>query len=111
MLILILPHPYSLRLNIQHKYLTRVICDQRLVYDKGVVLDEHSCVLDSGTGTGQFLKNNSVSCYNQPTNHIYIYIIAGAWAVDLANEVPDSVEICAADVSPANFPPASRLVQ
>ncbi|KLO06582.1 S-adenosyl-L-methionine-dependent methyltransferase [Schizopora paradoxa] len=77
----ILPHDESElhRLNVQHKYLTRVICGQRLIYDKTIVLDKGSCVLDSGTGTG-------------------------AWALDLANEVPDTVAIHAADVSPANFP-------
>jgi len=68
-------------LNIQHKYLTRVICDQRLVYNKNVIFDEGSCVLDSGTGTG-------------------------AWAVDLANQVPVSVEIHSVDVSLSNFPPS-----
>jgi len=70
-------------LNVQHKYLTRVVCDQRLIYDKSVLLrvDEDRCVLDSGTGTG-------------------------AWAVDLANEVPESVEIHGVDVSPSNFPPS-----
>jgi len=79
----ILPHDESElhRLNVQHKYLTRVICDQRLIYDKNVNLDKGSCVLDSGTGTG-------------------------AWAVDLANEVPELVEIYAADISSANFPPS-----
>jgi len=51
----ILPHDESElhRLNVQHKYLTRVVCEQRLVYDQSVVLEEGSCVLDSGTGTGK----------------------------------------------------------
>ncbi|KLO08432.1 S-adenosyl-L-methionine-dependent methyltransferase [Schizopora paradoxa] len=70
----------QLRLNTQHNYLTKVVCDGRLVYDKNIVLGENSRVLDSGTGTG-------------------------IWATELANEVPDSVKIYASDVSNSEFPP------
>ncbi|KLO12992.1 S-adenosyl-L-methionine-dependent methyltransferase [Schizopora paradoxa] len=77
----ILPHDESerLRLNTQHKYITSAVCGQRLVLDENVVLADGDCVLDSGTGTG-------------------------AWAMDFATKTSQAVQICAFDISPANFP-------
>ncbi|KLO11733.1 S-adenosyl-L-methionine-dependent methyltransferase [Schizopora paradoxa] len=69
------------RLNLLHKYSTNVVCDGRLVFDKNINFEASCCVLDSGAGTG-------------------------AWAVDLAKKLPDSVEIYAVDISDAKFMPS-----
>ncbi|KLO06586.1 S-adenosyl-L-methionine-dependent methyltransferase [Schizopora paradoxa] len=68
------------RLNLQHKYLSKTVCDGRLIFDTTIDLDEKSCVLDSGTGTG-------------------------IWAINLAKELPESVEVHALDISDTNFAP------
>lgn len=44
---------YLLRLKLQHKHITNVVCDGRLVFDERIKLDERSWILDSGTGTGE----------------------------------------------------------
>jgi len=72
------------RLNGQHIYLKKFAYDDRLVYDQNVLLGEGSSVLDSGTGTV-------------------------AWLLDLAKEVPQSVELVGVDVSANNFPDAGTL--
>ncbi|KAI5117794.1 hypothetical protein M0805_002181 [Coniferiporia weirii] len=72
----------QLRLNSQHEYLLHTVSQGRLIDDPSVTLQlgPGSRVLDSGTGTG-------------------------VWALALAKEVSEGVEIDGADISSALFPP------
>jgi len=67
------------RLTVQHSYLLKHVYDDKYIYDESVVLGENSQILDAGTGTG-------------------------AWALGLAKEVPESVQIYGTDISTNNFP-------
>jgi len=64
---------------VQHFYLLKHVYDDKYVYDETIILGENSRVLDAGTGTG-------------------------AWALGLAKEVPESVQIYGTDISTNNFP-------
>ncbi|GKT45413.1 N-methyltransferase gliN [Colletotrichum spaethianum] len=70
----------KLRLDKQHNFIRDHICNGRLVLDEALKLENGSVVLDLGTGSG-------------------------AWASDLAQFLPDGVEIRGFDISNRLFPP------
>jgi len=67
------------RLNDQHRWIKRCVCDNRLIYDRTLQIKDGSNVLDAATGTG-------------------------IWLTDLANQIPADVELYGIDLATQFFP-------